>query len=194
VMARHGVEDQRKEPARGKFSHNPLVVTVIPALITGLLGAFGAYLAARAGHLPGIPAPAVTVTVTQPATGTGTPSVSTPSPVYFQDPILISGSPGLDFDINPPAAGPDAVSISYNTFSLAAGSSTGGLAVWTNDGTPKAADCKIWVSTQQVSSVYQPAAGMKICFKTNQGRIGLLQVMPGTSENQFKATATVWGT
>jgi hypothetical protein len=34
---------------------------------------------------------------------------------------------------------------------------------------------------------------MKICFKTDQGRIGFLQVMPGTSENQFKATATVWG-
>ena len=33
---------------------------------------------------------------------------------------------------------------------------------------------------------------MKICFKTDPGHIGLLQVMPGTSENQFKATATVW--
>jgi hypothetical protein len=119
--------------------------------------------------------------------------VSTRPPIYYQGPVLISGFPGLDFDINPPGPGPDAVSIAYNTFSLAGGSSTVGLAVWKNGGTPTATDCKTWVSTQQVPNVYQPVAGMKICFKTDQGRIGLLQVMPGTSENQFKATATVWG-
>ena len=56
-----------------------------------------------------------------------------------------------------------------------------------------ATDCKTLVSTQQVPFVYQPVEGMKICFKTDQSRIGLLQVMPGTSEDQFKATVTVWG-
>jgi hypothetical protein len=118
--------------------------------------------------------------------------VGTRPPIY-RGPVLISGFPGLDFDINPPRPGPDGVSISYNTFALKGGSSTVGLAVWKNGGTPMAADCKTLVSTQQVSFVYQPVEGMKICFTTDQGRIGLLQVKPGTSEDQFKATATVWG-
>jgi hypothetical protein len=119
--------------------------------------------------------------------------VGTRLPIYYRGPVLISGSPGLDFDINPPHAGPDAVSISYNTFALKGGSSTVGLAVWKNGGTPMATDCKTLVSTQQVSFVHQPAEGMKICFTTDRGRIGLLQVMRGTGENEFEATATVWG-
>jgi hypothetical protein len=106
-------------------------------------------------------------------------------PIYYQGPVLISGFPGLDFDINPPGPGPDAVSISYNTFALKGGSSTVGLAVWKSGGTPMATDCKTLVSTQQVAFVYQPVEGMKICFKTDQSRIGLLQVMPGTSEDEF---------
>jgi hypothetical protein len=134
------------------------------------------------------PAPA-----TQSSSGTGATPVATRPPIYYQGPVLISGFPGLDFDINPPGPGPDAVSISYNTFALKGGSSTVGLAVWKNSATPTATDCKTLVSTQQVPFVYQPVEGMKICFQTDQGRIGLLQVMPGTSENQFKATATVWG-
>ena len=50
--------------------------------------------------------------------GTGATPVGARLPIYYHGPVLISGFPGLDFDINPPHAGPDGVSISYNTFSL----------------------------------------------------------------------------
>lgn len=158
----------------------------------------GVVLAAYLGFSSSKSATGTTSSTSSGKTSTG--STLTPAPattslsVYYHGSVLISGFPGVDFDINPPGPGPDAVSISYNTFSLAGGSSTVGLAVWANGGTPAATDCKTLVSTQLVPNVYQPVAGMKICFKTDQGRIGLLQVMPGTSENQFKATATVWGT
>jgi hypothetical protein len=173
-----------------RFQMRLALVGVAGAIVASVIGAVIG-LKPWSHSSPSSPSPTITSpTATTP--GTTTSSVSTRSPVYFQGSVLISGFPGLDFDINPPGAGPGAVSISYNTFSLAGGSSTVGLAVWTSGGTPTAADCKTWVSTQQVPNVYQPVAGMKICFKTDQGRIGLLQVMPGTSENQFKATATVW--
>src|SRR5579864_8262183 len=63
-------QNQASKDPRGKWSHNPLIVAVIPALII----AIGGYLAgARTGHVLGIAvAPTVTETVTQaPASGNG---------------------------------------------------------------------------------------------------------------------------
>jgi hypothetical protein len=34
---------------------------------------------------------------------------------------------------------------------------------------------------------------MKICFETEQGRVGLLNVQPGTTEDTLNGIATVWG-
>ena len=129
-------------------------------------------------------------------TATATPTAAAPN--YYQSPISVgisSGGNGLDFDIKPPGAdGP--ASFFYNTFALQKGGSSTvgfGFAVWMKGGTPTASDCKTWVSTHLVDHVYAPTAGMKICFGTDEGRIGLLTVQPGTSENQFNAIAMVWG-
>jgi hypothetical protein len=174
---------------------------VVAGTLAGILAAtvavltFVGFIPFGPSHSPG-PTPSPSLpgrsSASTPSTSP-TATKSTPPAIYYQGPVLISGFPGLDFDIKPPAAGPDAVSISYNTFALKGGSSTVGLAVWRNGGTPMATDCKTLVSTQQVPFVYQPVEGMKICFKTDQGRIGLLVVQRGTSEDQFNAIATVWG-
>lgn len=130
-------------------------------------------------------------------TPTSTPAAAAPS--YYQPPISVgisSGGNGLDFDLKPPGAGPGPVSFFYDTFALKKGGSSTvdfGFAVWNKGGTPTFSDCKTWVSTHLVGSVYTPTAGTKICFATDHGRIGLLVVQPGTSENQFNAIARVWG-
>jgi hypothetical protein len=110
--------------------------------------------------------------------------------------MISSGGNGLDFDTKPLGAGPGPASFFYNTFALQKGGSSTvgfGFSVWTKGGTPTASDCKTWVSTHLVDHVYAPTAGTKICFGTDLGRIGLLIVQPGTSENQFNAIAMVWG-
>jgi len=72
------------------------------------------------------------------------------------------------------------------------GSNTAGLAVWRQGGTPTAAECTTFATANMISDVPNVNAGMKICFRADQGRSGLLSVQPGTSANELIAIATVW--
>jgi hypothetical protein len=134
------------------------------------------------------------------STPSGSPiaTKNTPLDIYYQRPISVgisSGGNGLDFDLQPPGAGPGPVSFFYDTFALKKGGSSTvgfGFAVWIKGGMPTASDCKTWVSTHLVGGVYAPTVGTKICFRTDGGHIGLLVVQAGTSENQFNAIASVW--
>ncbi len=135
-------------------------------------------------------------TITSPtatALGTATSSESTPPPIYYQGSVGITSN-GLNFDSKPLSAGPGAGSFYYNTSALeTGGSTTDGLAVWTQGGTPTAAECKTFASTHLTPDIPNIVVGMKICFKTDQGRFGFLRVQPGTSANELNAIATVWG-
>jgi hypothetical protein len=121
-----------------------------------------------------------------------TPTASQPTAPYFHGSVVISGN-GFNFDSKLPGSSPG--SFFYNTFALeTGGSNTAGFAVWTPGGdTPTAKECKALVTTQLINDLPNVGAGMKICFKTDQGHFGLLSVQPGTSENELNAIATVWG-
>jgi hypothetical protein len=176
----------------------PAIAVILAAIIGGIITAVlqtggGSGGASSSARTPTVSSPTASA-APAPTTGTTTPATT---PVYYQRPIpvVISGN-GPDFDTKPLGPGPGPASFYYNTFSLATGGSSTpgfGFAVWTKGGTPTASDCKTWVSTHLVDHVYAATAGMKICFGTDQGRIGLLVVQPGTSEDQFKAIASVWG-
>jgi hypothetical protein len=134
------------------------------------------------------PAPA-----TPSRSGTATSRDGARPPIYYQGPVTVSGN-GLDFDINPPNHGPATANFVYNTSALqGAGSNTVGFAVWKQGGTPTAAKCNTFVTTNLTSDVTNVTAGMKICFKTAEGRVGLLRVQQDTSANELRAIATVWG-
>jgi hypothetical protein len=173
-----------------------IVGAVAAAIVVGTFGVVAALIGHSSGSSQARPSgsgPPV-VTSSSPATSATKP-MTTPDYYLQPTPVVISGN-GPDFDTKPLGPGPGPASFSYNTFSLATGGSGTpgfGFAVWTKGGTPTASDCKTWVSTHLVDGVYAPTAGMKICFGTDQGRIGLLVVQPGTSEDQFKAIASVWG-
>lgn len=178
-----------------RMSRSEQIVGAIAGAI--VLGAFGV-VAALIGHSSGSsqarPSGSGSPAVTSSSLATPATQHKTTPGYYLQPtPVVINGN-GPDFDTKP--LGPGPASFSYNTFSLATGGSSTpgfGIAIWTKGGTPTASDCKTWVSTHLADHVYAPTAGMKICFGTDQGRIGLLVVQPGTSENQFKAIASVWG-
>ena len=181
---------------------NPIVVVpAISVILAAIIGGITTAVLQTGSGSGGASSPTRTPTVSSPtASSTPIPTTSatnhTTTPAYYLQPtpVVISGN-GPDFDTKPLGPGPGPASFYYNTFSLATGGSSTpgfGFAVWTKGGTPTASDCKTWVSTHLVGNVYAPTAGMKICFGTDQGRIGLLVVQPGTSENQFKAIASVW--
>jgi hypothetical protein len=127
------------------------------------------------------------------ATALGTPTSSaTTLTIYYQGPVTIAGN-GRDFDTNPPSPGPGAGAFYYNSSALeTGGSSTAGLAVWRQGGSPTAAECRTFANANLIIDVPNINAGMKLCFKTDQGRFGLLSVQPGTSANELTAIATVW--
>jgi hypothetical protein len=164
-----------------------LGVSGFSALCTVLAALIGAGF--FVGHVTAVGAkPAATVTVTVSPGTTGTAGAS----VYYQSGVTINSNT-LDFDSKPPGPGPITAAFYYATYQLLTTSSTGGFAVWTQDGTPTASECKSWVPTHLTSEVNNVVAGMNICFRTDQGRYGLLSVKAGTSENDLNGYATVWG-
>jgi hypothetical protein len=178
----------------GILQLGPQWITAIAVLITALVGAgfFTGRATAPAGSAK--PAPTITITVTA---SPATPSTSsTPSAAVYYHGLVGIGQNGRDFDSNPPGPGsPEAVFFyGYtNRYDLNTISSTGGFAVWMQGGTPTASDCKTWATTHLTSDVSNVVAGMQICFKTDQGRYGLLRVKPGTTGYELNALATVWG-
>jgi hypothetical protein len=141
---------------------------------------------------PATPSPTVS-SPTAPATSIPAPR-HTATPVYYRGLVGI-GQNGLDFDSNPPGPGSTYAIFSYGynyQYGLTTISSTGGFAVWTQGGAPTASECKTWATTHLTNQVSNVVAGMQICFKTDQGRIGLLSVKPGTTAYELNALATVW--
>jgi hypothetical protein len=173
------------------------------AVISGIFAILAAIIGALFTHWFGLATPSAQATPTRSSTSssstitnpTAIASATSSAAIYYKGPIGISsGGNGLDFDMKPLGPGPGPASFFYNTFALqTGGSATDGFAVWPPGRTPTASDCTTWVSTHLAPDVVNPVAGMNICFKTDQGRIGFLNVQPGTSENQFNAIATVWG-
>ena len=171
-------------------------------IIAALIGLVGVVLAAilpialsnSGSHPPGSSSPRPSLAITSPtATGPGTATSPNTTPTtYYQGTVTISGN-GRDFDTNPPSPGPGSGAFYYNSSALeTGGSNTAGLAVWRQDGTPTAAECKTFATANLIGDVSSITAGMKICFKTDQGRFGLLSLQPGTSANELAAIATVW--
>ena len=172
----------------------PPWITAIAVLITALVGAgfFTGRATAPAGSVK--PAPNITITVTA---SPATPSTSsTPSAVVYYHGSVGIGQNGLDFDSKPPGPGPGSAVFLYgdqNQYILTTGSATGGFAVWPpQGGTPTASECKTLTTTHLTTEVDNVVNGMQICFRTDQGRIGLLRVKPGTTAYELNAIATVW--
>lgn len=175
-------------------------------IIAALIGAAGVVLAAilpialsnsgphPSGSASPTPSPAIT-SPTATASGTTTPSAATTpsgSIIYYQGTVTIAGN-GRNFDTSPPSPGPGTGAFYYNSSALeTGGSNTAGLAVWRQGGTPTAAECRTFATANLIIDVPNINAGMKICFKTDQGRFGLLSVQPSTSANELIAIATVW--
>jgi hypothetical protein len=188
---------EQNEQGRSRREHPWLIAIIAPAIAAILAaGAIGIWKGIISS---GPPSPSPTPSSPGPSSG-GSSSLSasrtvtaSSSPlIYYQGPVTISGN-GLDFDINPPSHGPATANFVYNTSALqGAGSNTVGFAVWKQGGTPMASDCNTFVTTNSTSVVINVAAGMKICFKTDQGRVGLLSVQPDTTPNELHAIATVW--
>jgi len=169
-------------------------------IIAALIGAAGVILAAvlpfaLSNSRPNPPGSASAVSsptiMSHNATAPGT---TTPSPavVYYQGTVTIAGN-GRNFDTSPPGPGPGASAFYYNSSALeTGGSNTSGLAVWRQGSTPTAAECRTFATSNLINDVPDLSAGMKICFKTGQGRFGYLSIQPGTSANELIAIATVW--
>ena len=163
----------------------------LATIVAAIIGISVTHSSTGSVNSPGPSEPAPVSPGSPPASTSYTPRPSTAS-TYYQGPVTISGN-GLDFDINPPSHGPATANFVYNTFALqGAGSNTVGFAVWKQGGTPTASKCATFVTTNQTSVVPNVTAGMKICFKTDQGRVGLLSVQPDTSANELHAITTVW--
>ena len=199
-MDKEDPSGQHTKPDQGRGFFRRL--TRSEQIIAALIGAVGVVLAAilpialtnSGPHSSGSASPTLGPTITNPTTTapeTTTSSGATPA-VYYQGTVTIAGN-GRDFDTNPPSSGPGAGAFYYNTSALeTGGSNTAGLAVWRQSGTPTAAECQTFATANMSGDIPNVNAGMKICFKTDQGRFGLLSVQPGTSANQLTAIATVW--
>jgi hypothetical protein len=171
----------------GAFS---ALCTVLAALIGA--GFFVGHVTASATK-PGAATATVTVTVTATATAPASrPAPNTTStPVYYQGKITI-GNNNIDFDSKPPGPGPSTAAFYYNGFALITSSSTGGFAIW-KQGTPTASECKSFVPANLINELPNIVNGMQICFRTDQGRFGLLSVKAGTIAYELRAYAIVWG-
>lgn len=127
----------------------------------------------------------------------GTPINSTPATsfsVYWKGSVtLTSSNIGLNFDTKPPTPENSPAVIWYGSFELSpAGTppNSAQLALWNQSRSPTPAQCEEWVPTH-VSQNVTIATGAQICFKTLQGRYGLLQIT-SVSYLQMGAFATVW--
>jgi hypothetical protein len=126
-------------------------------------------------------------------TPTPTPSAtSTRLPIYYHGPVTL-GSNGRNFDTSPPSPSSSPGAFYYYGNQLTTGSATAGFARWTQGGTPTAAECQPFATANLTGDLANVDAGMKICFETEQGRVGLLNVQPGTTEDTLNGIATVWG-
>jgi hypothetical protein len=127
-------------------------------------------------------------------TPTPTPSAtSTRLPIYYHGPVTL-GSNGRNFDTSPPSPSSSLGAFYYGGYQLTTGgSTTAGSARWTQGGTPTAAECRSFATANLTGDLVNVDAGMKICFETDQGRVGLLIVQPGTTEDTLNGIATVWG-
>ena len=190
------MNDQNKQ--RGRLRDNQWLIVIIGGAIATILAA-GAIGVWKGVISSGPPSPSPTASSPRPSLGgsfspsaNSTATASTPLSIYYQGPATISGN-GLDFDINPPSHGAATANFVYNTSALdGAGSNTVGFAVWKQGGTPTASECSTFVTTNLTSAVINVAAGMKICFRTDQGRVGLLSVQPDTTPNELHGIVTVW--
>jgi hypothetical protein len=168
----------------GAFS---ALCTVLAALIGA--GFFVGHVTASAAK-PGATV-TVTVTATPPAAASRPAHNTTSTPVYYQGNITI-GNNNIDFDSKPPGPGPGTAAFYYSGFDLNTSSNPGGFAVW-KQGTPTATECKSFVPTNLINDLPNIVNGMQICFRTDQGRFGLLSVEAGTAAYELKAYAIVWG-
>jgi|SRR5579859_851202 len=190
---------QHTKPDRGpgfirRLTRSEQIIAALIGLVGVVLAAILPIALSNSGSHPGSSSPTPSLTITSPtATGPGTTTSSNTTPTtYYQGTVTISGN-GRDFDTNPPSPGPGSGAFYYNSSALeTGGSNTAGLAVWRQGGTPTAAECKTFATANLISGVPNITAGMKICFKTDQGRFGLLSLQPGTSANELAAIATVW--
>lgn len=128
-------------------------------------------------------------------TPTPTPSAtSTRLPIYYHGPVTLGSLNGRNFDTSPPSPSSSPGAFYYGGNQLTTGgSTTAGFARWTQGGTPTAAECQPFATANLTGDLANVDAGMKICFETEQGRVGLLNVQPGTTEDTLNGIATVWG-
>ena len=180
----------------------PGLIQALTPLVLGL--AAGGAAGVTLGQHPSTPAPQprATVTVTaapapQPTatvTVTSGASAAVPQggglPLYSHEAVGITPI-GLNFDTNPPSSTPSGTI--YYAGGLYSSSSNIELAIWTNSGTPTAAQCQNWVITHPASGLSDINPGMQVCIRTDQGRFGLLHI-DAVDSSQVSATATIWGT
>jgi hypothetical protein len=115
-------------------------------------------------------------------------------PVYYQGLVTLGSLNGRNFDTSPPSPSSSPGAFYYGGNQLTTGgSTTAGFARWTQGGTPTAAECQAFATANLTGDLANVDAGMKICFETEQGRVGLLNVQPGTTEDTLNGIATVWG-
>jgi hypothetical protein len=196
-MPRNAVRDEAGERADHNINLNH--GQIIAALITAAGVIVAAFVTgAFSGHAVGLvgkPTVTVTSTVTAPsATGTGgspAPSAAPNGAVYWSGPVGITIS-GLEFDTRPPSQAGPGGGIAYYGNTLSATNQDTVASLWTNSGTPSAAQCQSWVSTHPNTDVAFPTPGMNICIETAEGHIGRLQIDSGTNNGQLQATATIW--
>jgi len=200
----HPTEKNRSDGSRlwRYWQTLPGLIQALTPLVLGLAagGAAGVTLSQH----PSAPAPqpraTVTVTATpapQPtATVTVTASASAATPqggglsLYSHGPVGITSN-GINFDTNPPSSTPSGTI--YYAGGLYPSTSNIEFAIWTNSGTPTAAQCQNWVTTHPSPGLSNVNPGMQICIKTDQGRFGLLHI-ESADGSQVSATATIWGT
>jgi len=175
-------------------------------MVGGLFTLAAVILGALLTHWFGLATPSIQSTPTQSSTSsssaltsptaTATAPASVPvtvkSGIYYQGPVTL-GVNSRDFNTSPPSPSSSPDAFSYSGFQLITGSSTAGFAAWKQSSTPTAAECETFATANMIGDLANVTAGMKICFETDQGRVGLLIVQPGTSEDTLNGIATVWG-
>ncbi len=138
--------------------------------------------------------PQGTSAASPPSQSAPAPSATPNSAVYWSGPVGITTS-GLEFDTRPPSQAGVGYGIAYYADSDTLWTNPGQnivVSLWTNSGTPSAAQCQSWVSTHPNNEVASPTPGMNICIETAASRIGRLQIDSGTNNGQLQATATIW--
>jgi hypothetical protein len=172
------------------------------AIIAGLFTVVAAFVGAVSTHWFGLTTSPVQVAPTGSATSSSStitsPTVtasatSTRLPIYYHGPVTLGSLNGRNFDTSPPSPSSSPGAFYYGGNQLTTGSTTAGFARWTQGGTPTAAECQSFATANLTGDLANVDAGMKICFETEQGRVGLLNVQPGTTEDTLNGIATVWG-